>query len=158
LEELMMNMLSLIADQVRTRQELFDQEGRIMQVLLNQGYHLQEADAALTLMQQLVTKEAASFFGPERTVQALRIRTMTREERGRFTADAFGFAVKLALLGIISEDQREDLIEKAMAAYSGRIDLDCIKSLVAFILFLGPREFDHSPLFDLRQIKNTAWN
>ena len=33
-----------------------------MQVLLNNGYHLHEADAALTLMQTLVQKEADTFF------------------------------------------------------------------------------------------------
>ncbi len=154
----MMNMFSLIADQVRNRQELFDQEGKIMQALLNKGYHLHEADAALTLMQQLVQKDADTFFGPKKVYLPLRIRTMTREERGRFSADAFSFAVKLALLGIISEDQREELIEKAMAAHTGRIDLDLMKSLVAFILFIGPRELEHSTLFDLRPIKNTAWN
>lgn len=158
LEELMMNMFSLIADQVRNRQELFDQEGKIMQALLNKGYRLHEADAALTLMQQLVQKEAATFFGPEPAFEPIRIRTMTREERGRFSMDAFGFVMKLTLLGIISEDQREELIEKAMAAYTGRIDLALMKSLVAFILFIGSRELEHATPFDLRRIKNTSWN
>jgi hypothetical protein len=104
LDELMMNMFSLIADQVRNKQELFDEEGKIMQALLNSGYHLHEADAALTLMQALVQKETETFFKPERAIQPFRVRTMTREERGRFSADAFSFALKLTLLGIISED------------------------------------------------------
>lgn len=154
----MMNMFSLIADQVRNKQELFDEEGKIMQALLNNGYRLHEADAALTLMQTLVQKEADTYFGPTRAVQALRIRTMTREERGRFSADAFSFVMKLTLLGIISEDQREELLEKAMAAYTGRIDLDLMKTLIAFILFIGPREHGHPALIDLRWIKRTAWN
>lgn len=158
LDELMMNMFSLIADQVRNKQELFDEEGKIMQALLNSGYHLHEADAALTLMQALVQKETETFFKPERAIQPPRVRTMTREERGRFSADAFSFALKLTLLGIISEDQREELIEKAMNMQTGRIDLHTMKALIAFILFMGPREHEHPAFSSLRRIKNTAWN
>ena len=83
---------------------------------------------------------------------------MTREERGRFSADAFSFVLKLTLLDIISEDQREELIEKAMNMHTGKIDLHTMKTLIAFILFMGPREHEHSALSNLRRIKNTAWN
>lgn len=158
LDELMMNMFSLIADQVRNKRELFDEEGKIMQALLNNGYHLHEADAALTLMQTLVQKEADTFFEPERALQPLGIRTMTREERGRFSADAFSFVLKLTLLDIISEDQREELLEKAMDMHADTIDLPVMKALVALILFMGTREQEHSALSHLRRIKNTAWN
>jgi uncharacterized protein Smg (DUF494 family) len=154
----MMNMFSLIADQVRNKQELFDEEGKIMQALLNNGYHLHEADAALTLMQTLVQKEVDIFFEPEHALQPLRIRAMSREERERYSADAFSFVMKLTHLGIISEDQREELLEKAMTMYTGRIDLDLIKTLIAFILFAVSQEREHAALFNLRRIKNTAWN
>ena len=104
----MMNLFSLIADQVRNKQELFDEEGKIMQTLLNDGYHLHEADAALTLMQTLVQTEDERFStGAGRS--PCRMRTMNSEERARFTSDAFGFALKLTHLGIISEDQRRRL-------------------------------------------------
>jgi len=158
LDALMMNMFSLIADQVRNKQELFDEEGKIMQALLNSGYHLHKADAALTLMQTLVQKEVDIFFEPEHALQPLRIRTMSREERERFTMDAFSFVIKLTHLAIISEDQREELLEKAMNMYTGRIDLDLIKTLVAFILFAVSQEREHAALSNLRRIKNTAWN
>jgi uncharacterized protein Smg (DUF494 family) len=154
----MMNMFSLIADHVRNGQELFDEEGKLMEVLLNNGYHLHEADAALTLMQTLVQKEGDTFFVAGHAPRSLGNRTMTREERGRFSSEAFVFVVKLALLGIITEDQREELIEKAMDLYIGHIDLGLMKSLVALILFMGPRDRDQSSLFDARRIKNTAWN
>ena len=158
MDELMMNMFSLIADQVRNKRELFDEEGKIMQALLNNGYHLHEADAALTLMQTLVQKEADTFFDPEHALQPLRIRTMTREERGRFSADAFSFVLKLTLLDIISEDQREELLEKAMNMHAGTIDLPVMKTLIAYILFMNTHEYEHSALSNLRRIKNTAWN
>ncbi len=153
-----MNLFSLIADQVRNKQELFDNEGKIMQALLNSGFRLQEADAALTLMQTLVQKQSETFFTPESQPSFVRMRSMNREERERFTVDAFGFVSKLTHLGIISEDQREDLLEKAMTTYAERIELDHIKNLVAFILFVSPQEREHGSSTGLRRIKKTAWN
>ncbi len=148
-----MNMFSLIADQVRNKQELFDEEGKIMQALLNSGYPLHEADAALTLMQTLVQKEDASFPRPDR-VAAFGMRTMNREERERFSADAFGFLMKLTILGIISEDHREELIEKGLNTYRGRIDLDLMKALIAF----SYREREDDAPFTQRRLKHISWN
>jgi uncharacterized protein Smg (DUF494 family) len=157
-DEQMMNLFSLIAEQVRNKQELFDNEGKIMQTLLNSGFLLSEADAALTLMQTLVQNQSESFMTRESRSSSIRMRTMNREERERFTVDAFGFVSKLTHLGIISEDQREELLEKAMTAYTDRIDLEHIKNLIAFIFFVSPHEREHGSSANLRRIKNTAWN
>jgi len=157
-DEQMMDLFSLIADQVRNKQELFDNEGKIMQALLNSGFRLQEADAALTLMQALVHKQSESFFTTEPKASSIRVRAMNREERERFTIDAFGFVSKLTHLGIIAEDQREELLEKAMTTYTERIELADIKNLIAFILFVSPPDREYSPSAGLRRIKKTAWN
>lgn len=153
MDEQMMDLFSLIADQVRNKQELFDNEGKIMQALLNSGFLIQEADAALTLMQVLVQQQSESFFTKRPKTSSLRMRAMNREERERFTIDAFGFVSKLARLGILSEDQREDLLEKAMTTYTERIELDHIKNLIAYT---HDRE-NNSP-DNPRRIRNTAWN
>ena len=158
MDERMINLFSLIADQVRDRQELFDNKGKIMQALLNSGCRLQEADAAITLMQTLAQKESENLLLPVQAASPVRMRAMNREERERFSVEAFGFVSKLTHLGIISEDQREDLLEKALAVYLERIELDHIKSLVAFILFFGPHEGEHYADTNLRRIKKTAWN
>lgn len=154
----MMDLFSLIADQVRNKQELFDNEGKIMQALLNSGFRLQEADAALTLMQVLVQKQSESFFTSGQKASSVRMRAMNREERERFTIDAFGFVSKLTHLGIIAEDQREELLEKAMTTYTERIELEDIKNLIAFILFVSPQEREYGSSAVLRRIKKTAWN
>jgi uncharacterized protein Smg (DUF494 family) len=158
LDEQMMDLFSLIADQVRNKQELFDNEGKIMQTLLNNGIRLQEADAALTLMQALVQKQSESFFTTEPMVSSIGTRAMNREERERFTVDAFSFVSKLTHLGIIAEDQREDLLEKAMTTYTERIELEDIKNLIALILFISPYDREYGSSSGIRRIKKTAWN
>lgn len=158
MDEQMMDLLSIIADQVRNKQELFDNEGKIMQTLLNSGFRLTEADAALTLMQTLVQNQSDSLVAREQKASSVRMRAMNREERERFTVDAFSFVSKLTHLGIISEDQREELLEKAMTAYTERIALDDIKNLIALIFFVSPHEREQNSSANLRRIKDTAWN
>jgi Smg protein len=154
----MMTMVSLIADQVRNKQELFDDEGEIMQALLNNGYRLHEADAALTLMQSLVQKQSEGLIPASPSVSRAGMRAMNREERHRFTIDAFGFVMKLTSLGMISEDQREDLLDRATTIFAERIDLGHIKNLVAFTLFFSHQEQDMDVPEVSRRIRNTSWN
>lgn len=157
MDERMMTLFSLIADQVREKQELFDEEGKIMQALLNNGCRLHEADAALTLVQALVQKQTEDFLPAGRN-SSPRMRTMNREERCRFTVDAFSFLAKLTNLGIIGEDQREEQLERAMTVFPERIELDQIKTLVALTLFVHPYEQEVNVPAAGRRIRKTSWN
>jgi uncharacterized protein Smg (DUF494 family) len=156
LEERMMTLFSFIADQVKNRQQLFDEEGKIMQALLNSGCILQEADAALTLMQTMVQRQSENLFACLRAPVSMRI--MNREERYRFTIEAFGFVTKLAILGIVSEDKREELLDQAMTAYPERIGLEHIKSLVAFTLFSNSQDQNVDTSAASRHARITCWN
>ncbi len=156
LDQLMMNMFSLIADQVCHRQELFDKEASIMQTLLNDGYHIQEADAALTLIQTIVRKQTETYFAEGEPPQRC-VRNMSSEERRRFTTEAFAFALKLAHLGVLNEDEREELLEQAMNQHRERIELDHVKTLVALMLFTNPREREEAPFSGYRKMKATDW-
>ncbi len=152
----MMNIFSLIADQVCDRQELFEKEARIMQTLLNDGYHIQEADAALTLMQTIVKRQTETFFEPDESGRPAGIRSMSNEERRRFTTDAFAFALKLAHLGVLTEDEREELLERCMNQHRERIDLDHVKTQVAFMLFTSVQEREDAGPAQ-RRLKETDW-
>jgi len=156
-DERMMHLFSLIADQVQKKQELFENEGKIMQSLLNSGCRIQEADAAITLMQTLVKQQSDEFFAGDSPLPESGMRAMNREERGRFSVEAFGFVAKLATLGIITDDQREDLLDRALTLYSDRIELTEVKSLVALALFLPVHEREGSEP-TIRRIRKTAWN
>lgn len=152
----MMNLFSLIAKQVRHRHELFDEEDRIMQKLVSVGYHLHEADAALTLMQKLVKQQDENFFGADTSIS---MRTMNNEERSRFTTEAFSFAVKLGHLGVLSEDQREELLEQAMNLYSCQIEIGHIKTLIAYLLFASVHDRQEDSAFSrMRSRRDTVWN
>lgn len=157
-----MHLFSIIAEQVQNRQDLFTNEGKIMDALLNKGVHLMEADTALMLMQSLAERQTEQFFGPE-TAPSSAMRTMNTEERSRFTPEAFSFIAKLFHLGLIAESEREALIEQALGGQGGRIDLDQVRTLVSLLLFTEGHEYheyDEEKIHpsSLRRIRNTAWN
>jgi len=157
LDERIINLVSLIADQVQTKQELFSNEGKIMDSLMNSGYRLHEADAALTLMQTLAQNDEAAFSAEGVAPVPDGMRTMNTEERARFDMEAFSFVIKLAQLGIISGDLREELLDKALTLHSRKIELAHVKSLIALNLFTEAQE-DEDLLLSAMNIKGTVWN
>lgn len=150
-----MNIVSLIAEQARERNDLFDREAAIMQSLVNSGVRVDEADAALSLMQSLAQDRADAPQSARACASCLR--TMTRQERSRFSTEAFGLVSRLARLGIISDDQREDIMERSMGLYAGRIELSHIKAVVALTLFAADGDGDAARTASARP-QDVSWN
>jgi uncharacterized protein Smg (DUF494 family) len=151
-----MNIVSLIAGQVQTRKDLFRDEGRIMDSLMSSGYRLHEVDAALSLMQSLA-RTGGGADDDARPAAPAGMRAMSTQERSRFTIDAFSFITKLATLGVITEDEREDIIERSLSLRIGRIELGEVKHLLALDLFADAREDDDLPSSAPDSMR-TSWN
>lgn len=151
-----MNIVSLITDQVQTRNDLFSKEDRIMDALISSGYRLHEVDATLTLLQSLAHPDDDSADDAP-SMDPAGMRAMSTQERARFSIEAFSFLTKLGTLGIISEEQREDLIEKALTLPSKRISLVEVKTLLALDLFADAQEYEEL-LTSARESKGTSWN
>jgi uncharacterized protein Smg (DUF494 family) len=83
---------------------------------------------------------------------------MSPAERSRFSVEAFGLVVKLSHLGVLDMEQREDLIERALALHEGRIGTADIRSLLAEDLLAGTQELGE--LFDASRTRSatTTWN
>ncbi|MEK6744728.1 MAG: DUF494 family protein [Nitrospirota bacterium] len=157
MDERIINLVSLIAEQVQTKQELFSNEGKIMDSLMNSGYRLHEADAALTLMQSLAQNDEEIFPAEGDPLVPSGLRVMNTEERARFAMDAFSFVTKLAHLGIITTDLREEILEKALNLHARKIELSHVKTLITLNLFTDMQE-DEDLLVSSLNVKGTAWN
>lgn len=157
MDERIINLVSLIAEQVQTKQELFSLEGKIMDSLMNSGYRLHEADAALTLMQTLAQSDENAFSAEGDAPLPAGMRAMNTEERTRFAMDAFSFITKLAHLGIITADLREEILEKALNLHARKIELSHVKTLITLNLFTDAQE-DEDLLLSSLNVKGTAWN
>ena len=152
-----MNLVSLIANQVQSKQDLFSNEGKIMDSLMSSGYRLQEADTALALMQSLSQGQDENNENEERAKTVTAMRAMSTQERQRFTVEAFGFVTKLAHLGIIDEEQREEVIEKALSLHARKIDLSDVKTIIALSLFADAREYEDL-LVTAMDRSGASWN
>lgn len=139
MDERMLSLFSLIAEQARDTRDLFEREEAIIQALINTGCRLDEADAALSLMQTLAQERIDTVAGRHEG-QSL-MRTMNRQERMRFSTEAFGFLSRLVRVGVLTEEQREEIIERAMTVYQGRIDLPEIKAITASLFYAPENEF-----------------
>ncbi len=148
MDERMMSLFSLIAEQARNGRDLFEREEAIIQALLNTGCRLDEADAALSLMQTLAQERIDTVAG--RHEEQSLMRTMNRQERMRFSTEAFGFLSRLVRVGVLTEEQREEIIERAMTVYQGRIDLPEIKTITASLFYAPENEFPTG--------RTTVWN
>lgn len=66
--------------------------------------------------------------GPPET--AIPFRVLGAHERGRFTAEAWGFLLALSDGGMVTLSELEAIIERALAQLEGRIALDDLRSLM----------------------------
>ena len=57
-------------------------------------------------------------------------RVMGPHERGRFATDAWGHLLALSGAGILTASELEQVIERAMAQFDGRIALDDLRSMM----------------------------
>jgi len=57
-------------------------------------------------------------------------RVLGPHERGRFAPDAWGHLMTLSGAGLISADEMESLIERALSQIEGRIALDDLRALM----------------------------
>ena len=57
-------------------------------------------------------------------------RVMGPHERGRFAPEAWGHLLALSGAGLLSASEMEQVIERAMAQFDGRIALDDLRSLM----------------------------
>ncbi|HAS53697.1 MAG TPA: hypothetical protein DCS42_05965 [Nitrospiraceae bacterium] len=83
---------------------------------------------------------------------------MNRQERSRFDPEAFDFVLRLHRLAMISEEQRDELLDKAMAVHAGRIDLEQVQSLVALMFFTRDYPYEFNGAGQEDRLPDMTWN
>ncbi len=63
-------------------------------------------------------------------------RVLGPHERGRFAPEAWGHLMTLAGAGLVSADELESLIERALSQIEGRIALDDLRALMEGVGFI----------------------
>jgi uncharacterized protein Smg (DUF494 family) len=63
-------------------------------------------------------------------------RVLGPHERGRFTPEAWGHLMSLSSAGLVSSDELESLIDRALGQIEGRIALDDLRALMEGVGFI----------------------
>jgi Smg protein len=63
-------------------------------------------------------------------------RVLGPHERGRFTPEAWGHLMSLSGAGLVSSDELESLIDRALGQIEGRIALDDLRALMEGVGFI----------------------
>ncbi len=63
-------------------------------------------------------------------------RVLGPHERGRFAPEAWGHLMTLSGAGLVSADELESLIERALSQIEGRIALDDLRALMEGVGFI----------------------
>ena len=116
-----------VVDDLRER---FASDSDVVEVeayLSSQGYSRRQIGEILSLLYSDTSSES-SFDGPTRAREAP-IRVQGPHERGRFSAEAWGYLVMLGGSGALNLHDFEQLVERALTHVDGRVGLAEIRAL-----------------------------
>jgi Smg protein len=95
--------------------------------LSSQGYDRRQIGEILSLL--FSDSSPSDGRGGVRSARAPSLRVQGPHERGRFSADAWGYLVMLQASGAVSLNDFEQLVERALVHVDGRIGLTEIRSM-----------------------------
>lgn len=95
--------------------------------LSSQGYDRRQIGEILSLL--FSDSAPSDGRGGARSGRAPSLRVQGPHERGRFSADAWGYLVMLQVSGAVSLNDFEQLVERALVHVDGRIGLTEIRSM-----------------------------
>ncbi len=132
MRERVLAIVSFIAQYVMEEKD-FLSEHDIVEQLLEEGFEVEEIDAAFTWMEHLALQGRRRETAQSLTLPTQRI--FTPEENLALSQPARGFLIRLRSLGILDDELQEEIIEKALQMEDDEITLREIKALTALTLF-----------------------
>jgi Smg protein len=148
----MIGIVHLIVDRILEESDL--EKNNIVESLISEGYNPDEIiDAfawirnyALNLYQDV--RMTKVYDRPET------FRVLNEEERVRFSVKAWGFLIKLRELGIIDDQLREEIIDKAFLLVDDEVELDDIMIVASLVLFKQSYTYSKDGVLEQFQQKN----
>jgi len=127
-------IVKYIVEQVAEQPELAESEDNIRDFLLDKGYPPNEINAALHLISMPASSDART--QPRRHSGKRPVRVLMPWERAKLSAEAQSILTKLDLMQLITEEEREAIIDRA--CYSdGQVGKDDMNLLVMLCALPG---------------------
>lgn len=125
-----------VLDELRRRFPAEVEAGAVAAFLASRGYNRQQIGEILSLRTAQI--DGVSTLSPGWSSMPERVRVQGPHERGRFSAEAWGYLLALGATAALPAAAFEHLVERALSQAEGRIELDDVRFLAASVGLDGP--------------------
>ncbi|MFQ5707403.1 MAG: DUF494 family protein [bacterium] len=114
--------------------------------LLKKGYTENEISSAFSWLLERMKSDSEELIENQGCIMQNSFRHLHEVERSIISTESFGYMIQLKELGIIDENQLEQILERAMMLGVSHINITEIKTIVASVLF-NPENVTESSFF-----------
>ena len=114
----------------------------ISSYLKNQGFTENEISSAYSWLLNRLQQDSEFIYNSDHN--RIGIRILSEAERRLFTPAAYGYILQLQHLGLLSEDQLEQVLERGAMIWSSPVGVEQLKTLIDSVLFFDSRVIEIS--------------
>jgi uncharacterized protein Smg (DUF494 family) len=114
----------------------------ISSYLKNQGFTESEISSAYSWLLNRLQQDSEFLYNAEYNRMGTRI--LSETERRLFTPPAYGYILQLQHLGLLNEEQLEQVLERGAMIWSSPVGVDQLKTLIDSVLFYDNRAIEIS--------------
>ncbi len=135
MNERVVEILVYLMSQIRENSGAIERIDGMSKELLNQGYTENEINAAFSWLFEKIQMDQEKVFGESQSSIQSAFRVLHEAEKIVIRPEAHGYLIQLKELGIISQSDMEQAIERAMMLGVNDVSAEDIKSIVVALLF-----------------------
>ncbi|OEU76010.1 MAG: hypothetical protein BA864_01105 [Desulfuromonadales bacterium C00003093] len=134
MRERVLAIVNLIAKYVLGAEDAPINEQELIEELLQVGFDADEISDAFSWMESVTLQPPLTLSTETLFPEQLSYRIFSREEEQALTLEALGFLIKIREMGLLSNEDLEEVIERAVRAAEDPINLPEIKMITSLTL------------------------
>lgn len=134
LRERVLAIVNLIAKYVLGADDAPISEQELVAELMSVGFEAEEINDAFTWMESTALQLSGPQDGDTKLLVPETYRIFSREEQQALSTEAIGFLTRLRGMGILGDEQLEEVVERSMRASEDPLNLQEIKMITALSL------------------------
>ena len=137
MNERLVEILIFLMQEIQHNRKGMDQLDGLSKELREQGYTENEINAAFSWLFERIEAQKDDVFLKDQGAGESSFRVLHEVEKMVLSPKAYGYILQLRELGLITQAEMEQIIERAMMLGVPQIDIEDVKSIVASIFFNG---------------------
>ena len=137
MNERLVEILIFLMQEIQHNRKGMDQLDGLSKELREQGYTENEINAAFSWLFERIEAQKDDVFLKDQGAGEGSFRVLHEVEKMVLSPKAYGYILQLRELGLITQAEMEQIIERAMMLGVPQIDIEDVKSIVASIFFNG---------------------